>query len=98
MNFNKWDYRREMVQMKDGVGSVDWRPQNRKDKPLVVIVPGVMSYIHDHYIHTMIDEMADDYDWVILNYNGVAHQLTTPIPFTANLNSTFKEDLRHVLN
>ena len=64
--------KKQLVQFKDGgVSSIDWRP-DCKGRPLVVIIPGFLSSIEDHYIRTFIGKLeAQDYDWCVCNYRGV---------------------------
>ena len=40
--------------------------------PLVVIFPGILSSISDHYIRTLIANFEKSgYDWVLINYIGI---------------------------
>ena len=41
-------------------------------RPLIIIVPGLMSTIDDHHLHTLLGQAQDSgYDWVLINYRGI---------------------------
>ena len=41
-------------------------------KPLVVIVPGMLSMLNDHYLRSMVDRAnREGYEWCIINYRGI---------------------------
>lgn len=68
-------------------------------KPLVIIIPGLLSTIDDHHIHTFIQQAQEnDYDWVIINYRGIDVPLQTGRPLTFNDFESFKEPLRYLIN
>ena len=69
-----------------------------KGKPLIVIIPGLMSSCFDHYHHTLIEAaMKSGYDWKLINYRGVTHKMSTGIPFTTNDFESFKEPLKYII-
>jgi predicted alpha/beta-fold hydrolase len=51
----------------------------------MVILPGLNSCNQDEYIHTLIKAgLENGYDWTLINYRGMTHGLTTPIPFSTS--------------
>lgn len=64
----------------------------------MVLVPGILGNINDHYLCTIIEESAQHgYDWMVINYRGVTHQLTTGVPFTSLEYESFKQPLMHIM-
>ena len=67
---------------------------------MVVIFPGLLSAIEDHYHRTFID-MAEEngYDWVLINYRGIKLGIDEknglPLGFYDFLQ--FREPLRYIL-
>lgn len=80
-----------------GEGS-DTKNLDSEQRPLIVIIPGLMSTIDDHHIHNLITEaQSEGYDWVIFNYRGIHIPMTSGRPLTFDDYESFKEPLRHIL-
>ena len=84
--YNKLKYEREIFMLSDGAEiAIDSRPVKDGDdqnRPLLIIIPGMLSGVHDHYHHTLIDlAVKNGYDWKLINYRGVTHRMTTGVPF-----------------
>lgn len=77
INSNRLKYDREIFTLSDGGKiAIDLNPDRAKDriskKPLLVIFPGFLSTIEDHYHHTLIHQAVEnEYDWVFINYRGL---------------------------
>jgi len=66
-------------------------------KPLIIIIPGLMSTVEDHYNHTFIDKAEKNgYDWLLVNYRGITHPMRNTLPFHAADFSSFKEVILEV--
>ena len=91
---------REIFRLSDGGEvAIDLSPTIDNDKPLVVIIPGILSTIEDHYIQTQIQFAKNNgYEWCLINYRGSSHKLSDGKPFDSNDLISFKEPLLHIIN
>jgi predicted alpha/beta-fold hydrolase len=65
---------------------------------LVIIVPGLLNCIDDHYVHTLIDILEEyDYEWKMINYRGFGAKLTTGKPYDTTDFQSFKEPLSSMI-
>ena len=72
---SKLQYRREIISLSDGGRvAIDYGAENDEkledgsQRPLIVIFPGGLSTIEDHYHRTFIDlAVAKGYDWALIN-------------------------------
>lgn len=65
---------------------------------MIVIIPGLLSTIDDHHIHTFINSAQESgYDWVLINYRGIQVPLKNGKPLSFQDVESFKEPLRYIL-
>jgi predicted alpha/beta-fold hydrolase len=98
--YNYLKFKREIFVIKDGTEiAIDSNIDQSEDRPLLIIVPGLLSNFLDHYHHTLIEEASSkgDFDWTLINYRGVTHPLNTPIPFSTSEFVSFRESLDYLL-
>ena len=72
---------------------------NETSKPLIIIIPGIMGTVDDHY-HKTFTSTAEkhDYDWLLVNYRGIRHPLKSNRPFTLFDFDDFEEVIRDVIS
>lgn len=94
------NYVRDIYRFKDGgTSTMDTRKDgDAKSRPLVIILPGIMSNQYDSYMHTFTKKLEEnEFDWCLLNYRGISTPLVTPRPFRPGDSESFKEMIRHQL-
>jgi len=97
---NRLKFQRRVFTLSDGAEiALDSNIGGGQNRPLLVIIPGLMSSCFDHYHHTLIDEaVSNGYDWTLINYRGVTHPMSTGLPFTYHDVTSFQEPLSFILD
>lgn len=84
---------------KDKAGEESGQIMESAEKPLIVIIPGLLSSIEDHHINNFIQTAQENgYDWVLINYRGIQHPLKNGKPLSFQDVESFKEPLRYILD
>lgn len=62
-----------------GKGVIDYMSGYfESDRPLVIMVPGIMSTMDDNYIRTLTRDLEiAGYSWAMLHYRGIGTNMTT---------------------